>query len=81
MPLTLPTFGPKGLQRRYRWLASWESAFYFSAGTYATVESGDVVLPPEWRLPGFLEGMIGMLMAAVTVRLLFTAITHLLGGE
>ena len=67
----------------YRWLClpSWESAFYFSAGTYATVGSGDVVIPPEWRLLGPLEGMIGMLMAGVTVGLLFTAVTHLVDGE
>src|ERR1700720_3460177 len=31
----------------YRWLCfpSWESAFYFSASSYATVGYGDVVLP------------------------------------
>src|SRR5229473_3413850 len=35
----------------YRWLCftSWESAFYFSAASYATVGYGDVVLPWTWR--------------------------------
>lgn len=67
----------------YRWLCfpSWESAFYFSAGNYATVGSGDVVLPSQWRLLGPLESMIGMLMAGVSVGLLFTAVTHLVDGE
>ena len=34
----------------YRWLCfpSWESAFYFSATSYATVGYGDVVLPSKW---------------------------------
>ena len=38
----------------YRWLClpSWESAFYFSASSYATVGYGDVVLPSKWRLSG-----------------------------
>jgi Ion channel len=67
----------------YRWLClpSWESALYFSAGTYATVGSGDVILPPEWRWLGPLQGMIGMLMDGVTVGLLFAAVTHLVDGE
>ena len=36
----------------YRWLCfpSWESAFYFSASSYATVGYGDVVLPANWRM-------------------------------
>jgi hypothetical protein len=36
----------------YRWLCfpSWESAFYFSASSYATVGYGDVVLASKWRL-------------------------------
>src|SRR5258706_281834 len=35
----------------YRWLCfpSWESAFYFSTSSYATVGYGDVVLPQMWR--------------------------------
>jgi voltage-gated potassium channel len=35
----------------YRWLCFrlWESAFYFSAASYATVGYGDVVLPQMWR--------------------------------
>ena len=35
----------------YRWLCFplWESAFYFSTSSYATVGYGDVVLPWMWR--------------------------------
>jgi voltage-gated potassium channel len=60
---------------------SWESAFYFSASTYATVGANDVVLPSKWRLLGPLEGMVGMLMAGVSVGLLFAAVTHLVDGR
>ena len=67
----------------YRWLCfpSWESAFYFSASSYTTVGYGDVLLPPEWRLLGPLESMVGMLMSGISVGLLFAVITHLVEGE
>jgi voltage-gated potassium channel len=67
----------------YRWLCfpSWESAFYFSASSYATVGYGDVVLPSKWRLLGPLESMVGMLMSGVSIGLLFAAVTHLVNGD
>jgi len=67
----------------YRWLCfpSWESSFYFSASSYATVGYGDVVLPSKWRLLGPLESMVGMLMSGVSIGLLFAAVTHLVDGE
>ncbi len=61
-------------------LPSWESAFYFSASSYATVGYGDVVLPSKWRLLGPLESMVGMLMSGVSIGLLFAAVTHLVDG-
>ena len=67
----------------YRWICfpSWESAFYFSASSYATVGYGDVILPSKWRLLGPLESMVGMLMSGVSIGLLFAAVTHLVDGE
>jgi len=67
----------------YRWLCFpyWESAFYFSASSYATVGYGDVVLPSKWRLLGPLESMVGMLMSGVSIGLLFAAVTHLVDGD
>ena len=67
----------------YRWLcfASWESAFYFSASSYATVGYGDVVLPSKWRMLGPLESMIGVLMCGLSASLLFAIATRLLGRE
>jgi hypothetical protein len=67
----------------YRWLCfpSWESAFYFSSSSYATVGYGDVILPSKWRLLGPLESMVGMLMSGVSIGLLFAAVTHLVDGE
>ena len=67
----------------YRWLCfpSWESSFYFSASSYATVGYGDVILPSKWRLLGPLESMVGMLMSGVSIGLLFAAVTHLVDGD
>lgn len=62
-------------------LPSWESAFYFSASSYATVGYGDVMLPFKWRLLGPLESMVGMLMSGVSIGLLFAAVTHLVDTE
>src|SRR6201981_2505512 len=67
----------------YRWLClpSWESWFYFSASSYATVGYGDVVLPSKWRLLGPLESMVGMLMSGVSIGLLFATIPRLFNRE
>jgi voltage-gated potassium channel len=67
----------------YHWLcfSSWESAFYFSASSYATVGYGDVVLPPNWRMLGPLEGIIGVLMCGMSVSVLFAMVTRLVGRD
>ena len=61
--------------------ASWETAFYFSASSYATVGYGDVILPSKWRMLGPLESMMGVLMCGVSVSLLFAIATRLIGRE
>jgi hypothetical protein len=67
----------------YRWLCfpSWESAFYFSASSYATVGYGDVVLPANWRMFGPLESIIGVLMCGISVSVLFATVTRLVSRE
>lgn len=67
----------------YRWLCfpSWESAFYFSACSYATLGYGDIVLPRNWRILGPLESIIGVLMCGISVSLLFATVTRLVGCE
>jgi len=67
----------------YRWLcfSSWESAIYFSAGSYATVGYGDAVLPSNWRMLGPLESIVGVLMCGISVSVLFATITRLVNRE
>ena len=67
----------------YRWLCfpSWESAFYFSAASYATVGYGDVVLPQIWRTLGPVESISGVLMCGLSASFLFAIVTRLVEGE
>jgi len=67
----------------YRWLCFplWESAFYFSAASYATVGYGDVVLPQMWRTLGPLESIIGVLMCGLSASFLFAIVTRLIDRE
>ncbi len=59
----------------YRWLCFplWESAFYFSAASYATVGYGDVVGP--------VESIIGVLMCGLSASFLFAIVTRLVERE
>jgi voltage-gated potassium channel len=67
----------------YRWLCfpSWESAFYFSASSYATVGYGDVVLPRIWRTLGPVESIIGVLMCGLSACFLFAIVSKLVEHE
>ncbi len=56
---------------------AWESAFYFSAASYATVGYGDVILPQLWRTLGPLESIIGVLMCGLSASFLFAIVTRL----
>jgi voltage-gated potassium channel len=67
----------------YRWFCFplWESAFYFSAASYATVGYGDVVLPQMWRTLGPVESIIGVLMCGLSASFLFAIVTRLVERE
>src|SRR5229473_8155409 len=67
----------------YRWLCFplWESAFYFSTSSYATVGYGDVVLPQMWRNLGPVESIIGVLMCGLSASFLFAIVRRLVDRE
>src|SRR5713101_311201 len=67
----------------YRWLCFplWESAFYFSASSYATVGYGDLVPPHLWRTLGPVESIIGVLMCWLSASFLFAIVTWLVQSE
>jgi hypothetical protein len=60
---------------------AWESAFYFSAASYATVGYGDVVLPQMWRTLGPVESIIGVLMCGLSAGFLFAIVSRLIDRE
>jgi hypothetical protein len=62
----------------YRWkcFATWESAFYFAAGEYATVGS-NLSLSQTWRPIGPVESVTGVLMCGLSAGFLFAVVTRL----
>ena len=61
------------------WLAKclpdFESSFYFSAVTYATIGYGDLVLPKEWRMLGPIEDFTGILMFGLSTAFFFIVVS------
>ncbi|KAI3490592.1 hypothetical protein L1887_45429 [Cichorium endivia] len=55
----------------------WNTSFYFSLVSYATVGYGDVTLPQHWRLIGGVEGLVGALMVGWSVAVLVAVLQRL----
>jgi hypothetical protein len=68
--------------RFYRWkcFANWDSAFYFSAGSYSTVGAGEMILQPAWQQLGPIESLTGVLMCALSGSFLFAVVTRLVAA-
>jgi len=67
----------------YRWkcVATWEAAFYFSATNYSTVGAGDLFLKQVWRSMGPVESVTGVLMCGLSASFLFALVTRLIAVE
>lgn len=55
-----------------------ESALYFAGVTYTTLGYGDLVLPPQWRLLGPIEGLTGILMCGLSTGTFFAVASRIL---
>jgi hypothetical protein len=63
----------------YFWLGAlshFATALYFSTVTFSTLGYGDVILAPEWRLFGSLEGVNGFLLIGWSTAYLVAASTR-----
>lgn len=58
-------------------LPDFETAFYFSGVTYATIGYGDVLLGKPWRLFGLMEGLTGILMCGLSAGVFFAVVNHI----
>jgi len=56
---------------------NFETALYFSLGTYSTIGYGDVVLPQRWRLLGGIEGISGVLLCGLSGAFIFAVMNAL----
>jgi len=56
---------------------TYETALYFSLGTYSTIGYGDVVLPHRWRLLGGIEGISGVLLCGLSGAFIFVVVNAL----
>src|SRR5260370_34774335 len=67
----------------YRWLCFplWESSFYFSTSSYATVGYGDIVLPQMWRTLGPVGSIIGVLVCGLSASFLFAIVSRQVDHE
>jgi hypothetical protein len=61
----------------YRLFETFETALYFSLGTYSTIGYGDVVLPGRWRLLGGIEGISGVLLCGLSAAFIFAVVNAL----
>jgi len=59
-------------------MATFETAFYFSAQNYTALGYGDVVLSPRWRLLGPLEAINGLLLFGLSTAVMFTVLSRLI---
>ncbi len=57
-------------------LPNFADALYFSAVTFSTLGYGDIVLTPQWRLFGALEGASGLLLIGWSTAYLVSASTR-----
>jgi hypothetical protein len=54
--------------------SDFETALYFSLGSYSTIGYGDVVLPQRWRMLGGIEGLSGVLLCGLSAAFFFVLI-------
>src|SRR5262245_35570953 len=62
-------------------MATFETAFYFSAQNYTALGYGDVVLSQRWRLLGPLEAINGLLLVGLSTAVMFAVLSRLIANR
>ncbi len=58
-------------------LDHFESALYFSIGTYVAIGYGDVLIDPAWRVSGAIEGANGIILLGWSTAFLVSVVSKL----
>lgn len=58
-------------------IGDFTTALYFSTATFTTIGYGDVVLPPDWRLFGAIEGAVGFILFGWSTAFLISVMNHM----
>lgn len=58
-------------------LPTLDVAVYFSLVTYTTIGYGDVVLGPDWRVLGAMEGLAGLLLVGWSTAFVFAVVNRM----
>lgn len=59
-------------------MATFETAFHFSAENYTALGYGDLVLPGRWRILGPLEAINGLLLIGLSTAGMFAVLNRLI---
>jgi hypothetical protein len=59
-------------------MATFETAFYWSAENYTALGYGDIVLSGRWRLLGPLEAINGLLLFGLSTAVMFAVLNRLI---
>src|SRR5439155_18484061 len=62
-------------------MATFETAFYFSAQNYTALGYGDIALSARWRLLGPLEAINGLLLFGLSTAVMFAVMSHLIANR
>jgi hypothetical protein len=62
-------------------MASFETAFYFSAENYTALGYGDLVLSGRWRILGPLEAVNGLLLIGLSTAGLFVVLNRMIADR
>lgn len=62
-------------------IATFETAFYYSAENYTALGYGDIILSERWRLLGPLEAIDGLLLFGLSTGVMFAVMSRIVANH